>query len=240
MSKLVTMWQRADWRILMGVILTFIWIVLGLTYLIGAGVSGRTIFDIPLENLGSFLEGAFAPLAFLWLVIGLFVQQKELSDNTDVLRQTALHSERQTQAIAATELNARQETFFKIADSVKHQLGAIAGLLYASSVDDHDGRGVFGDEIRGMFEAFSTGDSELFAREFLVMDSEAYGGQPHMFYGTEIRRRHSENYRRTFERLVDLARNCDVDGIIEDSLRQTALGIFYGRLQETDPQTGKA
>ena len=65
---------------------------------------------------------------FLWLVIGLFIQQRELADNTEVLRQTSIQSEKQTQAIAATEMNARQETFFKIAENVKSQLGGITGM----------------------------------------------------------------------------------------------------------------
>ena len=57
--------------------------------------------------IGNFLEGAFAPLAFLWLVLGLFMQQRELSNNTEMLRRTSEQSEKQTQAIAATEMNAR-------------------------------------------------------------------------------------------------------------------------------------
>ncbi len=236
MTSLATMWRRADWRILMGVILTFIWMVLGLTYLIGAGVSGRTIFDIPLENLGSFLEGAFAPLAFLWLVIGLFVQQKELSDNTEVLRLSLDHAAEQTQALAAAELNARQETFFKIAESVKRQLGGISGMLYASALADRENGNLTGEKIRDMFHSLSIGDAEIFAREFLILDPEPYGGYPELFYGTDIRRRHSENFRRSFERLMALGEDLDIDGIIVDSLIQTGLGIFYQRLMEMDPK----
>ncbi len=117
--KLLTALRQIDWRIFMGIILTTVWMVAGIIYLRGANIEQAAIYDIPLENIGSFLEGAFAPLAFLWLVIGLFVQQKELADNTEVLRQTSIQSEKQTTAIAATEMNARQETFFKIADNVK-------------------------------------------------------------------------------------------------------------------------
>jgi hypothetical protein len=32
-----------------------------------------------------------------------------------------------------------------------------------------------------------------------------------------------------------LASNCDVDGIIEDTLLQTALGLLYQRMLEHDP-----
>ena len=42
--------------------------------------------NLPVEEVGSFLEGAFAPLAFLWLVVGYFLQQQELIQNTQAMR----------------------------------------------------------------------------------------------------------------------------------------------------------
>ncbi|MFT7288748.1 MAG: hypothetical protein ACI87W_002871 [Halieaceae bacterium] len=36
---------------------------------------------LPTADTGSFFEGAFAPLAFLWLVIGHFMRQKEITAN---------------------------------------------------------------------------------------------------------------------------------------------------------------
>ena len=188
---------------------------------------------MPLENLGSFLEGAFAPLAFLWLVIGMFIQQKELADNTEVLRQSTLQSEKQTQAIAATELNARQETFFKIADNVKRQLGVTAGMLYISSQAVSQGGTVPDDDVHVLWSQLSNGDYEVFQRAFLMVTNSA----PHdeLFYGTEIRARHSRNFQSTFERLLRLAENCDVDGIIVDSLTQTGHGMMYNALRNADP-----
>jgi hypothetical protein len=50
----------------------------------------------------------FPGFAFLWLVLGLFIQQQELANNTQELRRTSEQSAIQTQAIAATEMNARQ------------------------------------------------------------------------------------------------------------------------------------
>ncbi len=86
-------------------------------------------------------------MAFLWLVIGLFIQQRELADNTEVLRQTSIQSEKQTQAIAATEMNARQEIFFKIAENVRGQLGGIAGMLFISSMGATEGQLVPRDRV---------------------------------------------------------------------------------------------
>ena len=121
-----------DWRILFGLTLTFTWFVFLAIY-ISRNVGISNFMDLPIEEMGTFLEGAFAFLAFLWLVIGLFIQQSVLAQNNEELRLNNLHSDKQTQAIAATELNARQETFFKIAESTKRQLGGISGMLFLSS-----------------------------------------------------------------------------------------------------------
>ena len=68
------------------------------------------------------------------------------------------------------------------------------------------------------------------------MDFLEEGGLPELMYGTEIRTKHTTNFIRTFERLRRLARNCDVDGIIEDSLMQNALGLLYRRMLDHQPQ----
>jgi hypothetical protein len=228
--------RQTDWRIFMGIIITAAWIIAGIAYLRGGNFSQATVYDIPLQDIGSFLEGAFAPLAFLWLVIGLFIQQRELADNTEVLRQTSIQSEKQTQAIAATEMNARQETFFKIAGSVKSQLGGIAGMLFISGLGATEGHLVPRERISELWHMLARGDDQVFAREFLMSDLDKFGGYEALLYKTEIRRRHTKNFIRTFERLMAMARNCDSDnGIIADSLAQTAHGLLYNRMTEHQP-----
>lgn len=44
------------------------------------------IKDIPLNNIGDYLAGVAAPIAFLWLVLGYKQQSKELSINNDMLK----------------------------------------------------------------------------------------------------------------------------------------------------------
>lgn len=224
-----------DWRIWLGLIITVFWIVGGLWYL--SRVSETTPNqNFSLEAVGSFLEGAFAPLAFLWLVIGLFIQQRELANNTEAIRRTSEQSEKQTQAIAATEMNARQETFFKIAQSVRHQLGGISGMLLISGLGPVGSGRIDRDQTDEMFAQAAAGDYEVFARMFLSVDYMEEGGIGELFYGTDIRKRHTKNFMRTFERLCRLAHNCDVDGIIEDSLMQSAFGLLYRRMQEHAPK----
>jgi len=223
----------SDWRIWLGSAITLLWIGVGIFY-IGRMVGWEQFWRQGSDGLGSFLEGAFAPLAFLWLVIGLFIQQKELAQNTEELRKTNVQSERQTQAIAATELNARQETFFKIAENVRHQLGGIAGMLYMSSKGSAGDGSISDEQMAAYWHNHSMGDDEVFPRLFLTppVNREGYA---ELFYGTEIRTRHSENYLRSFRRLVRLAAECDVDDVIVDSLRDTAHGLLFAQIRSHRP-----
>ena len=114
--------EHKDRRIWLGLAATFIWVFLGIVY-ISPNVGWASFSSLRIDEMETSLEGAFAPLAFLWLVIGLFIQQTVLAENNRELRRTNLQSEKQTQAIAATELNARQKIFFKIAENTRRQLG---------------------------------------------------------------------------------------------------------------------
>ena len=225
--------RARDWRISVGIVVSVVWIsgALWFTALIH---KTEPIQLLSLESVGSFLEGAFAPLAFLWLVLGLFMQQKELANNTEVLQRTSLQSEIQTQAIAATEMNARQGTFFKIAEAVRRQLGAIVGLLFVSSMGP-PGNGKYNrEQMAELWHQSASGDNEVFTRLFLTLDAKEEGGYHELFYGTEIRRRHTANFCTTYERLMRLARNCDVDTIIENSFSHTGLGLLYRLIQQND------
>ncbi len=234
-NKILKFIQDRDWRIWFGIVVTVIWIAGGVRY-VALVTETEPTQNFSLDAVGSFLEGAFAPLAFLWLVLGLFIQQRELARNTEELRKTTEQSEKQTQAIAATEMNARQETFFKIADNVKHQLGGISGMLYVSGLGPV-GSGRFDrEQMDEYFSQMATGDCEIFARLFISMDFLEEGGLSKLLYGTNIRIRHSRNYMRTFDRLRRLAKNCDVDGIIEDALMQSAFGLLFLRMRDHRPE----
>ena len=234
-SKVLQFIKGLDCRIWLGLAITVVWIAGGIYYVLRVTETSPSQ-NFGLEAVGSFLEGAFAPLAFLWLVLGLFIQQRELANNSEALRRTSEQSEKQTQAIAATEMNARQETFFKIAENVKQQLGGISGMLYTSGLGPV-GSGRFDrDQMNEYFNQLAAGDCEIFARLFISLDFLEEGGLPELMYGTDIRVRHCKNFTRTFERLCRRAKNCDVDGIIEDALMQSAFGFLYRRLQEHKPE----
>lgn len=226
--------QHKDRRIWFGLAITVVWLLLGTIY-ISINLGWANFATLPIDEMGNFLEGAFAPLAFLWLVIGLFIQQSVLAENNRELRDNNIQSEKQTMAIAATELNARQETFFKIADNTRRQLGGISGLLLQSS------KGPLGDntysesEFMEMWHLFATGDFEIFSRNFLVLSGKGIDMQP-LFYGTQIRCTHTDNFIMNFDRLLRLARDCDTNGIISDAQLHSAHGLLSSRMRELHPR----
>lgn len=224
-----------DWRILFGLLVTLFWFVFLGVY-IQTNVGWSRFMDLPIAEMGNFLEGAFAFLAFLWLVIGLFIQQSVLAENNEELRRSNLNIEKQTQAIAATELNARQETFFKIAESTRRQLGAIVGMLFLSSQGPLGNGSHDNDQLRDIWREFAHGDFEVWSRMFLgMLASDDTVDSADLFFGTEIRRGHTDNFIVGFERLLVLARDCDTDNLIVDSLIISAHGLLAGRLREMHP-----
>lgn len=223
-----------DWRIQYGIVLTVFWFFFLFLY-IARNVGWGSFLDLPIEEMGTFLEGAFAFLAFLWLVIGLFIQQSVLAENNQELRRNNLHSEKQTTAIAATEMNARQETFFKIADSTRRQLGSISGLLFVSSQGPVGNNSYNSEDMAKLWEQFAGGDVEVFSRLFLTMSAISSTDLLDLFYGTKLRRRHSENFLVSYDRLIELAKGCDTDNIILDSLIYSAHGLLNTRMRELHP-----
>lgn len=223
-----------NWRIWLGLGLTVFWILLGAIY-ISTNTGWVGFATQAPEELGNFLEGAFAPLAFLWLVIGYFLQQKELEQNTKALRAQSVEIQRsaeqaviQSKNLAASELHQRQETFLKIAESVRAQLGSISGLLYLSSRDGTDP--VKQSEIATLFAAQGSGqDLEGFARlllqKHLTMDDQQ--AQFELFYATEVRARHTNNFIFNFERLLQRASDVDTENMIRDALSASGHGFLY-------------
>ncbi len=240
--------RQMNWRIWLGLAITVCWILLGVTYISGV-IGWRNFTVLPAEELGNFLEGAFAPLAFLWLVIGYFLQQKELEQNTEALRAQAIEIRRsaeqaviQSENLAASEMHARQEAFLQIAKSVSAQLGSIAGLLFISSQGATGSGKASQSEISQLFSAKGAGsDQEAFSRRLLEthLQEEDPQVQYDLFYGTAVRARHSNNFIFTFERLLRRAASVDTENMIRDSLTASGHGFLYRiikRHQQVAPQ----
>ena len=220
--------QDLDWRVWLGVILTFAWLLLCYAY-VEVSVGWDQFRHLSADQVGNFLQGAFAPLAFLWLVIGAFLQQRELSQNTEVLRMSVQQSEIQSEKMAANEMHARQETFLRISQHVNLQLGTIMGFLFISSQSALADGTVTNEEQSRLFEQLGQGDPQVFSRKMietrLRVQDEAERFR--LFYGTPVRARHTNNFIYTFERLIARAREVDPDGMICDALFSTSHGLVY-------------
>lgn len=65
-----------------GAIVSVVWIGLAGWYVVATWPAVR---DLEPNALGDFLAGTFAPLAFLWLVLGFYQQGEELRNSVDAL-----------------------------------------------------------------------------------------------------------------------------------------------------------
>jgi hypothetical protein len=234
--------EAPDWRLRVSLGVTAVWLVLGFLYISNVvGWNGFVQQKAP--ALGSFLEGAFAPLAFLWLVVGFFLQQRQLEQNTSMLsaqletmRRSAEQSEIQSRAIAADELHSRQDTFLRIAEMVREQLGVTAGWLYTSWAAGA-GAGAM-DGPGGALELWrsqGSGDQGVFDRACVALIYSNRVAPAELFWGTPIRAGHSESFVRGFERLLRLAEGCDPEGVIADAIRGGTHGRLYRFMVESRP-----
>jgi len=214
---------------------TIVWLLLGAIYILSS-VGWNQFSDLPADQIGSFVEGAFAPLAFLWLVIGYFLQQEELQQNTEALRLQAEEIQRsveqatiQSEKMAQSEVHARQDTFLQVINRVYAQLGSIGGMLFISSQGANDQGTVSPREVSQLFAKLSARDTEIFSRRLLEthLQLDDPSQQYALFYGTEVRARHSNNFIFTFERMMRRAEEVDPDKMIRDSVAVSAHGFVY-------------
>ena len=89
--------KRTRW----GLIVSGLWVGLSvvLAFTVGDG-------QLKLNELGDFIAGMIAPLAFLWLIIGYFQQGEEIRANTEELerQEQVMREQARAMEIAATSL----------------------------------------------------------------------------------------------------------------------------------------
>jgi hypothetical protein len=219
-----------DWRIWLGLSITTTWLLL-LSLYIANSVGWSNIGNQPIQTLGNFL------------------QKKELMQNTDAIKmqyveiqKSAEQSVFQTEAIRASEMHARKQSFLQIAESVKQQLGIIGAFLFVSSQGGAGDNGLVSEErISELWRSLNNTDPEVFSRSLLHMrfaKAERYAYK--LLFGTEIRTRHSESFIFNFERLLKHANDADSDGLIRDAILGGANGRVYMwmNLYKETPPTG--
>jgi hypothetical protein len=222
-----------DWRLILATTITLFWLGFGLFYL-GAYIGWSKFFEQPLDSLGSFLEGAFAPLAFLWLVVGYFLQQKELSENTAAIQnqhiemqKSSEHAAIQSASVQVSVLHSQQQSFIRIYELVRVSLGSVIGMLYLSSQGQTGTALISSDEMSSLWSDMVNGDVELFVRRFLFINGGDEQDMQELLYATEIRTRHSNNFISQFGRLIENAKACDPDGMLVDAICDSAHGRLY-------------
>ena len=228
LAKDISTQKKIDWRIAVGLGLSLAWLLL-LTMYLFQQVNWQEFLKLPLDEVGSFLGGAFSPLAFLWLVIGFFIQQGEIQENTLNIEIQAQHT--------------NLDNFLKMADIVYKHVGVITGFLAASCQEDLEAASEQKWELEGKWSKASNGDDGIFAREILTYrydHDHNEGNMAKIFYGTDIRRGHTEKYKTVFENLLDNSWLCDSSGGLRESLIEGSIwGVFYKVILETDEYLAK-
>lgn len=202
-----------DWRVAFGLVVTTAWMSAGLIYLLGI-VGWDAFIHLPTADIGSFLEGAFAPLAFLWLVIGHFMQQKEITANTKAINI-------QEKSARRLELHSRRDSYFKLLNLIQDQLGNIAAFHYFSVFGPSGLDQFSGEEFTEGRSSASNGDYAFFIRKMTGTTYQNRGDSEflqELYFGTEIRKRHTENYVQTFEKLLNEAIDVDTAEMISNAL----------------------
>lgn len=216
-----------DWRVAFGLSVTLVWITTGLVYLLLVVGWGNFVY-LPTADIGSFLEGAFAPLAFLWLVIGHFMQQKEITANTKAISI-------QEQSARRLEVHSQRDSYFKLSELVQEQLGTIAAFHYMSVCGPTGTGEITGDEFTEQRHRTATGDHSWFIRKMIslaVTNREEMTQLCEIFYGTDVRERHSENFVHTFSKLLKNAEAVDTDDMVVDALLNgSASGLLFRIIQ---------
>lgn len=233
---------RLNWRIVLALGLTALWLSYWLYYL-NASVGWNAFLNKPIESLGAFLEGAFAPLAFLWLVVGYFLQQHELSKNTDAIRQQHIEMGKsleyaavQSESLEASSCYTQQQTFVQIYGLVRETMGGIVGMLFISSQGLSGNGRVDSDTSAELWAQMAQGDPEKFSRRMLQLNAEGEQDFGELLYGSDIRTRHCENFMRQFNRLLERARRCDSSGMLEEVVHSSAHGLLYNLMVECQGQ----
>lgn len=216
-----------DWRVAFGLGLTVFWITAGMAYLFEI-VGLDNFVHLPTADIGSFLEGAFAPLAFLWLVVGHFMQQKEISANTRAIRI-------QERSARRLEVHSQRDSYFKLLTLVQDQLGAIAAFLYMSVCGPTGTGTISSEEFATQRTRAGSSDHAWFIRKLVALAVD-HRHEPEVmqeiFFGTEVRTRHSDNFTRTFEKLLNAARQVDTEDMVSDALLNgSASGMLYSIIQ---------
>ncbi|PHS20486.1 MAG: hypothetical protein COA86_00630 [Kangiella sp.] len=217
--------KKIDWRIKSGIVISITWILM-MILLLFKKMSWQNFMELPLDQIEGFLTGAFSPLAIIWLIIGFFIQQQEIAENSRNIEQQAEHS--------------NLDNFLKMSEIVYRHLAVISGYLYISCLDEIQESLKQEIDLDDKWAKSANGDYGIFARglvRYRFFDDGNQRAMTKIFFGTEIRQNHINNYKRIFEGLLIKAKNSDCTGSLYESLTEgTIWGILYRMIKETEQE----
>lgn len=153
-------------RTFLGVVITAVWLAgLAFIFLRKGGLGG--LLALPLNEIGDFLAGAFAPLAFIWFVIAYAQQGEELRQNTAAL--SAQYEEMKKAAEQATiQADALgQEALSRFSSLIQSDVQFTA-LRLSEHVRKRMQDPAIRTAIKGSRTAYFAGDREAPVRRMIV------------------------------------------------------------------------
>ncbi|MGE0095621.1 MAG: hypothetical protein AB7M05_00040 [Alphaproteobacteria bacterium] len=147
--------DRGDQIKLFGYVFTGIWFLLVVAYVVG-WVGWCKFWSLKANEFGDFSAGVSAPLAFVWFVLAFRLQGEELKLQREELRlqreeqkRSREAQESQATSIAANELHARRDTFFRVFDLTLREMNTAL-----SSITGNVTEAVWSEVARGNSNAF--------------------------------------------------------------------------------------
>jgi hypothetical protein len=163
---------RALW---IGIVLSLLWVLFVGAYLFSSTHSLAAVWDKQPNEFGDFLAGIFAPLAFLWLAVAVFVQReelelqrKELTHNREALtlqaeelRRTVEENAAQARALRASEEYQRQEIIIHVTESTFKTLALLACNMWHHLRGYRREGGAVDSPSAFYWERYANGDREI-------------------------------------------------------------------------------
>lgn len=224
---------------MIGFTFTAIWIAVAAWY-VWSIIGLENFWSLMPNEAGDFFAGFFAPLFFVWLIIGYFQQNKELRQNNLVLRQQAKElklsnealrqqaeqleraahqAERQAKAVAANELHARRDTFFRVAELLTQEL-----LSTSQKILDFVGH----PHMDNISRRHSAGYRQAY---FDAIVTQTVGGREKEFMEKVDRtmngREYLSKYCSLFEVLLKECESCDEEGELGRIFESSTMGDVY-------------
>jgi hypothetical protein len=172
--------SKDNWPLRIGWGCTVIWCAAWFVALVW---KSKAIAELSWNAIGDTAAGFASPLAFLWLVVGYYLQRQELrlQRNELTLQRSELQrnreeSERQTKqmesqalAIRSNEQHARRDSFMRAFELGRHQLAMTAAYLAANfrMADYIEPYRIHEDPKTGI-NAYADGDVDAPFRSFLL------------------------------------------------------------------------